>query len=54
MTIPRRYMTLIVRATIYLSSSTVRSPDGANGSRECVPDDKLRALRDGFSTNPSH
>src|ERR1700716_1799328 len=24
------------------------SPDQANGSRECAPDDKLRAIRDSF------
>jgi hypothetical protein len=23
-----------------------RSPDGANGSRECAPDDRLRAIRE--------
>ena len=29
-----------------------RSPDGANGSRECAPDDKLREIRDSRDAGP--
>jgi hypothetical protein len=30
----------------------VCSPDGANGSRECAPDDKLREIRDSRNAAP--
>src|SRR5215216_4719941 len=29
-----------------IPKTAIRSPDGANGSRECAPDDRLRAIRD--------
>jgi hypothetical protein len=28
-----------------VSPNSKRSPDGANGSRECAPDDRLREIR---------
>jgi len=34
------------RGTFPLPLANVRSPDGANGSRECAPDDRLREIRD--------
>jgi hypothetical protein len=32
-----------------MATSKCRSPDGANGSRECAPDDRLRAIRESIA-----
>jgi hypothetical protein len=41
----------IIRVRV-MTGGSERSPDGANGSRECAPDDRLRAIRERSSTGP--